>query len=1032
MDKKYWRSLGELHSTPEFEEILHREFPVAASEYPEGVSRRRWMQLMGASVALASVSGCRWEDEKISPSVSRPEGLIPGKPQKFATLMELGGMAESLLVTCLDGRPIKVEGNPDSPLGQGSSTVFAQAQTLALYDPDRAVGVVERDGGKRFSRDWQAFLEYSDTVLGQAQKDGGAKLRVLADVSSSAARQNLQDKFSALYPQARWYEYTADSRENVYAGGRIAFGEVVRPHFDLTKASVIVCLDEDLLSEHPAALKHTRDWASRRDPAAGPMNRLYAVESRFTTTGAAADHRLPSRSVDIGAFLTKLEKQVEQQTKEKHAVAEGDDYAAKVLAAMAEDLVANQGSGLIAIGANQPAELHARVYKLNEQLGNAGATVRYSKEPLAREQSSVEALRALTGEMNSGAVDTLVILGGNPAYNAPGDIDFVSALGQVPNAIHLGDYEDETSLLCRWHLPKTHPFEQWGDSRAYDGTLCIAQPLIDPLHDGKSEVELLAILCGEKHPEVMGLIKDAVKGSLDSMTVNASWRRLVHDGLLKGSSLEAVSPQVKDLPDPKIVEPSSDEMELVFYISPKVYDGRFANSGWLQETPDNLTKITWDNAALIAPQTAKDLGVGFGSVVKLLLDGKSVELPVYVLPGQALNSIGVALGYGRTAAGLVGGDVARDVKPVGENVAALQSKSAMNFAGGLKVQKTAKKYELAVTQDHHAIDAVGANEIQGRVGQLVREGDVSEFESNPDFAKERTHHPPLVSLWDKNQDGKPNYTELSYEGQAWGMSIDLSKCIGCNACMVSCQAENNVPVVGREQVINSREMHWLRVDRYFTGDDENNPGVSVQPMLCQQCELAPCEQVCPVAATVHTDEGLNDMVYNRCVGTRYCANNCPYKVRRFNYFNFNKVYEEPRGKLQALVLNPEVTVRHRGVMEKCTYCVQRIKSVQIEAKNEQRPIEDGEIVTACQQACSAKAIEFGDLTKQDSKVAKAHANPRSYAALSELNIKPRTAYLARISNPHPSLAKPVSGGHGHGHGDEHAEADTKKKAEAAH
>ncbi|QDV53604.1 TAT-variant-translocated molybdopterin oxidoreductase [Gimesia fumaroli] len=1030
MDKKYWRSLGELHSTPEFEEILHREFPVAASEYPEGVSRRRWMQLMGASVALAGVSGCRWEDEKISPSVSRPEGLIPGKPQKYATLMELGGLAESLLVTCFDGRPIKVEGNPDSPQSKGSSTVFAQSETLSLYDPDRAVGVIERKGGARYIRDWQAFIEYSDTVLGQAQKDGGAKLRVLADVSSSAARKNLQEKFSALYPKSRWYDYTANSRDNVYEGARIAFGEVVRPHFDLTKANVVVCLDEDLLSEHPASLLHTRDWASRRDPAAGPMNRLYAVESRFTTTGAAADHRLPTRSVDLGYFLTKLEEQVQQRLSEKHAKAEGDEYSAKVLAAMSEDLVANQGSGLIAIGASQPAELHARVHKLNEQLGNVGEAVRYTKEPLAREMSAVEALRTLTEEMQSGAVEALVILGGNPAYNAPGDIDFVSALGKVPNSIHLGEYEDETSLLCQWHLPKTHPFEQWGDSRAYDGTLCVAQPLIEPLHDGKSEVELLAILCGDKHPVALDLIKEAVKGSLDSMAVNASWRRLVHDGLLKGSSLEAVSPKVKELPAPKIVETASEETELVFYLSPQLYDGRFANSGWLQETPDNLTKITWDNAALIAPKTAKDLGVGFGSVVKLILDGKSIELPVYVLPGQAPNSIAVALGYGRTAAGLVGGDVARDVKPVGENMAALQSKAAMNFAAGLKVEKTGKEYELAITQDHHAIDAVGANEIEGRVGQLVREGDLSEYENNPGFAKERTHHPPLVSLWDKNEEGKPNYQELSYEGQAWGMSIDLTKCIGCNACMVSCQAENNVPVVGREQVINSREMHWLRVDRYFTGDDENNPGVAVQPMLCQQCELAPCEQVCPVAATVHTDEGLNDMVYNRCVGTRYCANNCPYKVRRFNYFNFNKVYEEPRGKLQALVLNPEVTVRHRGVMEKCTYCVQRIKAVQIEAKNDQRPIEDGEIVTACQQACSAKAIEFGDLTKENSKVAQAHANPRSYTALSELNIKPRTAYLARITNPHPSLAKPASEGHGHGHGDEHAEAGTKKKTEA--
>ncbi len=1024
MEKKYWRSLDELHSTPEFEEILHREFPAAASEYPEGVSRRRWMQIMGASVALAGVSGCRWEDEKISPSVSRPDGLIPGMPQKYATCMELSGQAESLLVTCMDGRPIKVEGNPDSPQSQGASSVFAQSETLSLYDPDRAVGVVERKDGTRYNRDWQAFLEYSGSVSGQAQQDGGAKLRVLADVSSSAARKGLQEKFSALFPKSQWYEYTASSRDNAYAGSKLAFGEVVRPHFDFKKADVIVSLDEDLLSEHPASLLHARDWASRRDPADGKMNRMYVVESRFTTTGISADHRVPTRSVDLGFYLTRLETQVQNLLAGKKPEAVGDNHSDKVLAAMAEDLVASQGLSVIAIGASQPAELHARVHKLNEQLGNIGKTIRYTNEPLASDLSAVEALTQLTKEMQSGAVDTLVILGGNPAYNAPGDIDFVTALTKVPHSIHLGEYEDETSLLCKWHLPKTHPFEQWGDARAYDGTLCVAQPLIEPLHDGKSEVELLAILCGEKNPDAMALVKEAVKGSLDPMAVNAAWRRLVHDGILKGSSLKVVSPKVKALPASQIIDAASEDFELVFYASPQVYDGRFGNSGWLQETPDSLTKVTWDNAAIIAPKTAKDLGVEFGSVVKLILDGKSIELPVYVLPGQAPNSVAVALGYGRTAAGMVGGDVARDVEPVGKNIAALQSKGKINFAAGLKVEKTNGHYELAITQDHHSIDAVGSSEIHGRVGQLIREGDVAEYKKEPDFAKHRTHHPELKSLWDKPSDKEKSYQELSYQGQAWGMSIDLTKCIGCNACSVACQAENNVPVVGREQVINSREMHWIRVDRYFTGDDVDNPGVSIQPMFCQQCELAPCEQVCPVAATVHSDEGLNDMVYNRCVGTRYCANNCPYKVRRFNYFNFNKVYEDPNRKLQALVLNPEVTVRHRGVMEKCTYCVQRIKAVQIESKNEQRPIEDGEIVTACQQACPAKAIEFGDLTNEKSLVAQAHASPRSYAVLSELNIKPRTAYLARILNPHPSLAKPATDGHGHG--EQHADADHAK------
>ncbi|MCH5373895.1 MAG: 4Fe-4S dicluster domain-containing protein [Planctomycetes bacterium] len=658
--------------------------------------------------------------------------------------------------------------------------------------------------------------------------------------------------------------------------------------------------------------------------------------------------------------------------------------------AIADDLVSHPGRAVVAAGLRQPPDVHARVHRLNARLANAGQTVTYT----ADDHVPAADLASLVADVDAGDIQSLVILGGNPVYDAPADVDVLQALAKLDHSAHLSLYDNETSQACQWYLPETHAFEAWGDARAWDGTLSVAQPLIEPVLGGRSAIQILARLCGDdRQPEA--IVRSAIEEACGSSLTDERWRRVLHDGFVEGSRFPTVDAKPIDVQgDPAAPETgAADAVEVVFCTDPSVYDGRFANNGWLQETPRLLSKLTWDNAAIISPATAEKLGIEHGTLTTVEVDGRSLTLPAFVLPGQAEGSIGIALGYGRTAAGKVGGSDVDGIAPVGVNANLLRTSDKPFIATGVTVTGSQQAYPLATTQDHHAIDVVGFRETGRRVGHLVREADLPYFEEHPDFARHMSHHPPLESLW----------TEFSYDGHAWGMAIDLNKCIGCNACMVACQAENNVPVVGKEQVRRGREMHWLRIDRYFHGEIED-PGAVHQPMACHHCENAPCESVCPVAATVHSQEGLNDMVYNRCIGTRYCANNCPYKVRRFNYFDNTKGLTGPDRELVQLSVNPEVTVRSRGVMEKCTYCVQRIQNAKIDAKSHGRPVRDGEIVTACQQACPTRAIEFGDLNQPSSRVARAHANPRAYAVLAELNIKPRTNYLARIRNPHPAFA----------------------------
>jgi molybdopterin-containing oxidoreductase family iron-sulfur binding subunit len=992
----YWRSLGELSGSPRFREFLEAEFPRELD--PSGMSRRRWLQLMGASIALAGVAGCRWPREEILPLAVRPEGRVPGEAEYYATAMELGGAALGLLVTSRDGRPVKIEGNPVHPASRGATHVFAQAAILELYDPDRSRGLRQITGSDAPSREWAEFSAFVDKHLQPLRDKQGEGLAVLAESSSSPTLAAIKARFAQRLPKARWVEYEPLSDDYVRAGAIQALGAPYRTHFQLVDADVVLCVDCDLLCSHPNAVQYARDFAERRDPVSGNMNRLYAVESGYSVTGTAADHRVSLASSRIGGWLARLEAALAPRiAKEQPANGEVED---PVLSALASDLVAAAGRSVIAVGPGQPPAVHAAAHRMNQALGNVGKTVVYYAVPDPERPGHVAGLRDLVRDVNEKLVTTLVVLGGNPVYNAPADLKFAAAFAKVPQRIHLSLYFDETSRAATWHVPRAQFLESWDDVRAYDGTYTVLQPLIAPRYGGKTPSEFIATILGEDPADGQTLVQRTFRESFGEADFATKWQQTVHDGLVAGSQWPVQTPalvasQGTTMPDsPGLAE---GKLEIVFREDPSAYDGRFANSGWLQETPRPLTHITWDNAAILHPATARKFQIEPDTLVRLKHRGRELEMPVYLLPGHARDTVTVTLGYGRKAAGKVAGDAALEVASVGADTYSLRHSESLYFDVGVEVSPTGKAYTLATTEEHHAIDSLGKAAREERGRELLREGTLAEYREDPEFARHRVHHPPLKSLWN----------EWSYEeGHRWGMAIDLSKCIGCNACVVACQAENNVPVVGRQLVLQGREMHWLRVDRYFWGDAEaDSPPVSHQVVTCQQCENAPCEQVCPVAATVHSHEGLNDMVYNRCIGTRYCANNCPYKVRRFNYFYFHWDLEKPENEVKKMVYNPEVTIRSRGVMEKCTYCVQRIQAGKIVAKNERRPMVDGEVRSACQQACPTRAIEFGDLNDPDSRVAKSQAAERAYAMLAELNAKPRTNYLARIRNPHPSLDK---------------------------
>ncbi len=975
---EYWRSLEELAGSEEFQAMLHREFPKGASEWLDDFSRRGFLKTMGASLALAGLTGCtRMPITEIVPYVRQPENVVPGRPMFYATAFTLGGYASPILVESHLYRPTKVEGNPQHPASLGGTDVYAQASILDLYDPDRAQNITYLGD----VRSWNAFMEALRGPMTAAKSLAGGGVRILTQtVSSPTLAAQIRD-YLAANPMAKWHVYEAVSRDNVYEGAKMAFGEPVETRYDLSKTDVIVSLDADFLyAGFPGSARYTRDFAARRNPDAN-MNRLYVVESTPSSTGMKADHRLPIRAADVESFARALASAIGGNA---GTSANGNVTDQKFVSALARDLQSRKGSSVVIAGDHQPPAVHALAHAMNQVLGNAGQTVFYTEPVDANPVNRNESLHTLVEDMRGGKVDLLLILGGNPAYDAPAELEFASALksNAVAVKVFLGSHRNETAELCQWHVPEAHYLESWSDARAYDGTVSIIQPLIEPLYGGKSAHEIITVLAGQSGFSGHDLVQAYWQKQHSGVDFDAFWRKSLHDGWVAGTTYapRTVAPKMTTVAAPQSATGAGTEIN--FRRDPSIYDGRFSNNGWLQELPKPLTKLTWDNCIMIGPAMAERLKLNFKDVAELELNGKKVKGAVWIQAGHPDNSITVFLGYGRRNAGRIGTAQGFDVYP-------LRTSQAPWFADGAKLTATGETYQLASTQGYQTMETP--------VGErpLVQERSLEEYKKEPKFAKEG-EPPQELTLY------KPP-VDYSKEAYSWGMAIDLNSCVGCNNCIVACQSENNVAVVGKEQTLKGRHMHWLRVDTYYNGPRENPKGF-FQPLPCMQCENAPCELVCPVQATVHSTEGLNDMVYNRCVGTRYCSNNCPYKVRRFNFLLFQD-WETPQFKLMR---NPDVTVRSRGVMEKCTYCVQRINEKRIDVETasvrEGKDIHIGdELQTACQQSCPANAIAFGNLNDPNSQVNKWKAQARNYSLLGELNTRPRTTYLAEVRNPNPDL-----------------------------
>ena len=969
---EYWRSLEELAGSAEFREMLHREFPKGASEWLDSASRRGFLKLMGASLAMAGMTACTKQPlEPIVPYVRQPDAVIPGVPMFYATAFTLGGYASPILVESNLYRPTKIEGNAQHPASLGGTDVFAQASILGMYDPDRSQTIAYLGD----VRTWGGFLEAIRGPLNAQKAVQGAGIRILTRTVSSPALADQLQSVLKLYPQAKWHVYEPVNRDNVLEGAKMAFGQPVETLYKLEHADVIVSLDADFLyAGFPGSTRYIRDFAKRCNPDAGSMNRLYVIESTMSSTGAKADHRLPLPASQVENFARGLAS----QTGLGGSGSGWTDQQTKVFDVLVRDLKAHHGSSVVIAGDHQPPIVHALAHAINEALGNVGRTVVYTDPVDANPMNQTDSIKDLVADMRAGKVDMLFILSGNPAYDAPADLNFTDALKNtnIPLRVHLGLYQDETAELCQWHVNEAHYLESWGDSRAYDGTVSIVQPLIAPLYGGKSAYELTALLAGQAEATGHEVVQGYWKKQRSGADFDAFWRKSLHDGWIEGTTFAPKSVSLKSAAFPR--SPLSDEkaIEINFRRDPCVYDGCFSNNGWLQELPKPMSKMTWDNPVLIGPAMAARIGLKSEDLVTLQLNGKKVTAPIWIQAGHPDNSVTVFLGYGRKRAGRAGTGAGFDMYP-------LRSSATPWFTSGVNITKAGGTYKLATTQGYQTMDTPEGSRPQ------VRSASLEEYRKEPDFAKEE-QPPAELTLYKPYPYDKELY--------AWGMAIDLNACVGCNNCMVACQSENNIAVVGKEQVVIGRHMHWLRVDAYYQGD-RDNPKAYFQPVPCMQCENAPCEVVCPVGATVHSTEGLNDMVYNRCVGTRYCSNNCPYKVRRFNFLLFQD-WETPQYKMMR---NPDVTVRSRGVMEKCTYCIQRITQHRIDSERDGRTIQDGELQTACQQSCPADAITFGNINDPNSRVSKLKAIPRNYGLLADLNTRPRTTYLAEIRNPNPEL-----------------------------
>jgi MoCo/4Fe-4S cofactor protein with predicted Tat translocation signal len=1054
--KSYWRSLEELADAPEFREFVEREYPQHAEEWNDPFERRTFLKLMGASLALAGLSGCAFQPaEKIVPNVKQPEDLVPGKALFFATASSLGGIATPLLARSNEGRPTKLEGNPDHPnsrngdpadRGSSATDIFSQASVLSLYDPDRSEIPLYREE----SRTWSTFVGELRTALDEQRPKQGAGIRFLTETVTSPTLAAQLKGILTEFPQAKWHQYEPVNNDNARAGAVMAFGQPVNTIYDFSKADRILSLDADFLSAHPGTLKYARDFAARRRITEGKkeMSRLYVIETTPTTTGASADHHWSVKPSDLLPVAGTIAGGLDVKSAPPSAISGLD--------AIARDLQQHKGASIVIAGKEAPAPVHALAHAMNGALGNVGKTVFYTEPIEANSVDQRQSLQELLKDIDDGHVEMLVIVGGNPVYNTPADLKLNTdrMFKATKLRVHLSQYKDETSDLCHWHIPESHYLEAWSDTRSYDGTVTIVQPLIEPLYQSKSAHELLAVFTPQydKKPydilreywssqqsaisnqhSATGQAQTAGAGSgtasgseriqnstptVQTITPSADfetwWRKCVHDGFVPGTALPTKTVSAKAalgaqenaggtpaVPAVTGQSQSGGAFEIVFRTDPTIYDGRFANNGWLQELPKPLSKLTWDNAALVSPNTAKQLGLTktigkkggdiYVDTLKITHQGRTFTdaVPTWITPGQPDGVITIHLGYGRKRAGRVGNEH-------GFNAYEIRTSDSPWSASGIQVEKAAGQALVAVTQLHFMLED---RDFSKEDRDVLRSQTLEEYlkgtpagESHDPPPGDTLYHPELYDY--QNQGNGLNY--------AWGMAIDLNNCVGCNACTIACQSENNIPVVGKEQVVRSREMHWIRVDTYFKGEDANKPeATNFMPVPCMHCENAPCEPVCPVHATVHSAEGLNDMVYNRCVGTKYCSNNCPYKVRRFNFF----LYQDWETPTYQLMRNPDVSVRSRGVMEKCTYCVQRIQGAKIQSELEGRKVRDGEIVTACQAVCPTEAIVFGDVNDPNSRVSKLKAEQRNYSLLGELNTKPRTTYLTALRNPNPEISE---------------------------
>ncbi len=992
----YWKSLNELAKNQEYQKFVEREFPENATELTDGFSRRGFLAIMGSAVLLASCDFARRPVQKILPYSKQPEDIVPGNPLFYASAMPFQGSLTGLVVENHEGRPTKVEGNEMHPASKGGTSIFHQASVLGMYDPDRSKKVL-RKGTDSTTDDFIAFANehFSDT---------NKRIAFISEASSSPTLSGLKTEALRKFRNASWVTYEPFGESNALEGTQKAFGRRVRAHYDFSKANVFVSLNDDVLNgTHPNSVEYGKQLSAARKvtSTSHSMNRIYAVENGYSVTGSYADHRLRLKASEIEAFAHALAAALSSRVSGLSAFSGHTNQFSshEWISVLADELTANQGASAVSASHAHSPNAHAVVAAINTALGNDGKTVHYLAVPHLDEEST-SAFANTVQEMKSGNIDTVVLFGTNPVFTAQNH-DFESALSNVEEVIHLSDYVDETSQKASWHINRAFYLEAWGDGHSFGGIRSVIQPQIQPLYNGLSDIEVLNIIVNGSMTSGYELVQNTFKGIYGS-GFKSKWIDLLHDGVDTNSGFAKVNVSLSGNFRPDTSRDNAiSGMEVVVKADSTLYDGRFANIAWLQELPDPMTKITWDNVALMSATTAKQLGVENEDVVEITSNGKTVKIAAWIQPGHADNSITLTVGYGREGIGRVANRYI-DYTTGGVDTYPLAGNELFAEA---TVSKTGDTYEIACVQDHHSLE--------GR--DMYRAATLKEYQSNPDYASFKYVHtypvPGMKEAAEKGEDVPISlFDEQTFPDSEpqWGMAIDLNSCFGCGVCVIACQSENNIPVIGKKEVKRGREMHWIRTDRYYVGEDANEPMTAHQPVPCMQCELAPCEQVCPVAATTHSADGMNQMTYNRCIGTRYCANNCPYKVRRFNFFNFPKEFLSTGAEpdIIQMAMNPEVTVRFRGVMEKCTYCVQRVNRAKIEAKIETgspKPA-DGAVKTACQQACPADAIYFGDLTDKNSEVAKMKRNERNYQMLEELNTRPRTSYIAKLRNPNPALA----------------------------